>query len=250
MTSRVHRPPKRWSMYSGVRAQARAEVLMTLRRGESLLVALGIPVLLLVFFSYVDVLDVDVDFLVPGILALAVMSTAMVSLGIATGFERQYLVLKRLGTTPLGRPALLAAKAAAVLVVELLQVTVLVVFGLALGWSAEGDVVAAAAALLLGTAAFAGLGLLMAGTLKAEVTLAAANGLYLVLLLLGGMVVPLAKLPGPLRAVSRALPAGALSDAMHGALSAPGSVPGRAWLVLGMWAVLAPTAAALTFKWE
>ena len=237
-------------MYSGLRAQARAEVLMTLRRGESLLVALGIPVLLLVFFSYIDVLDVDVDFLVPGILALAVMSTAMVSLGIATGFERQYLVLKRLGTTPLGRPALLAAKAAAVLVVELLQLAVLVVFGLALGWSAEGNVVAAAAALLLGTAAFAGIGLLMAGTLKAEVTLAAANGLYLVLLLLGGMVVPLSKLPGPLRAVSRALPAGALADAMHGALSTAGTVPGRAWLVLAVWAVLAPTAAALTFKWE
>jgi ABC-2 type transport system permease protein len=90
----------------------------------------------------------------------------------------------------------------------------------------------------------------MAGTLKAEVTLAAANGLYLVLLLLGGMVVPLSKLPAPLRAVSRALPAGALSDAMHGALSAAGSVPGRAWLVLAVWAVLAPTAAALTFKWE
>lgn len=231
-------------------AQARAEILMTLRRGESLLVALGIPVLLLAFFSSVDVLDVDVDFLVPGILALAVMSTAMVSLGIATGFERQYLVLKRLATTPLGRPALLAAKAAAVLVVEALQVAVLVAVGLLLGWSPQGDGVLAGLALLLGTAAFAGIGLLMAGTLKAEVTLAAANGLYLVLLLLGGMVVPLADLPGPLRAVSRALPAAALSDAMHGALSATGSVPGRAWLVLAAWAVAAPTAAAITFKWE
>jgi ABC-2 type transport system permease protein len=250
MTSRVPVRRNPANRYSRVGAQARAEALMTLRRGESLLLALGIPVLLLAFFSSVDVLDVDIDFLVPGILALAVMSTAMVSLGIATGFERQYLVLKRLGTTPLGRPALLAAKAAAVLVVEVLQITVLVAVGVLLGWSPEGNVVLAAGALLLGTAAFAGLGLLMAGTLRAEATLAAANGLYLVLLLLGGMVVPLAELPGPLRAMARVLPAGALSDAVHGALSATAAVPGRAWVVLALWAVAAPLAAALTFKWE
>ncbi|HVF75847.1 MAG TPA: ABC transporter permease [Acidimicrobiales bacterium] len=229
-------------------AQARAEVLMTLRRGESVLLALGIPVVLLVFFSSVDVLDVDVDFVAPGILALAVMSTAMVSLGIATGFERQYLVLKRLGTTPLGRPALLAAKTAAVLAVEVVQVAVLVGVARLLGWAPGGEPLQAAAALLLGTVAFAGLGLLMAGSLKAEVTLAAANGLYLVLLLLGGMVVPLDKLPGPLQAASRVLPAGALSDAVHGAFGS--GVPGRAWLVLAVWAVLAPAAAAATFKWE
>ena len=229
-------------------AQARVEVGMTLRRGESVLLALGIPVLLLVFFSSVDVLDVDVEFMAPGILALAVMSTAMVSLGIATGFERQYLVLKRLGTTPLGRPALLAAKTASVLAVEVLQVVVLVAVATLLGWSPGGRPLLAAAALLLGTVAFAGLGLLMAGSLKAEVTLAAANGLYLMLLLLGGMVVPLDKLPGPLQAVSRGLPAGALSDAVHGAFGA--GVPGRAWVVLAAWAVLAPAAAAATFKWE
>ena len=239
-------------------AQARAEVLMTLRRGESLLLALGIPVMLLVFFSLVDVLplpvgvDEPVDFLAPGILALAVMSTAMVSLAIATGFERQYLVLKRLGSTPLDRPALLAAKTTAVVVVELVQVVVLVAVALALGWSMSGaSVLAAAAAVALATVAFAGVGLLMAGALPAMTTLAAANALYLVLLLLGGMVVPLSKLPDGLRAVARVLPAAALSDALHAALGAGGgSVPGRAWAVLAAWAVVAPVAAALTFRWE
>jgi ABC-2 type transport system permease protein len=99
------------------------------------------------------------------------------------------------------------------------------------------------------TVAFAGLGLLMAGTLRAEVTLAAANGLYLVLLLLGGMIVPLSKLPGGLRTAARGLPAGALSDALHAALAAD-PVPGRAWAVLLAWAVAAPTAAAILFRWE
>ena len=234
-------------------AQARAEVEMTLRRGDSLLLALGIPVLLLVFFSLVDVVPTGtrhpVDFLAPGILSLAVMSTAMVSLGIATGFERSYGVLKRLGTTPLGRPALLAAKTAAVLVVEVLQVAVLVPVAVGLGWRPGGDAGLAVAAALLGTVAFAGIGMLMAGTLRAEATLAGANGLYLVLLLLGGMVVPLARLPGALRAISRALPAAALSGAVSAGVGA-GHVSTHDWIVLAVWAVGAPAAAALTFRWE
>lgn len=240
-------------------AQTRAEVVMTLRRGESLLLALGIPVVLLVFFTAVSVLPKDpavkdeVTFLAPGILALAIMSTGMVSLGIATGFERSYGVLKRLGTTPLSRPALLAAKTSAIVVVEAIQVAVLLPVALALGWSppgGAGHVVAALVAIVAGTVAFCGLGLCMAGGLRAEVTLAAANGLYLVLLLLGGMVVPLAKLPGALRAVARALPSGALSDALHAALGTGGAVPARAWVVLVVWALAAPAAAAAVFRWE
>jgi ABC-2 type transport system permease protein len=238
-----------------LRVQTAAEVEMTLRRGESLLLALGIPVMLLVFFSTVDVLPTPqdtrdpVDFLAPGILALAVMSTAMVSLGIATGFERQYLVLKRLGTTPLGRPALLGAKTVSVLVIEVIQIAVLVPIALALGWDPNGELGLALAAVLLATIAFAGLGLLMAGTLRAEVTLAAANGLYLLLLLLGGMVIPLASLPAALREVARLLPAAALSDALRAALAGV-AVPDRAWAVLIAWAIAAPLAAAATFKWE
>ena len=236
-----------------VLAQTKVELALTLRRGESVLLSLGIPVMLLVFFSLVDVLptgtDDPVDFLAPGVLALAVMSTAMVGLGIATGFERQYGVLKRLGSTPLGRPALLAAKTLAILAVEVLQVVVLAGVALALGWRPAGSVVAFVPAMLLATVGFAGLGMLMAGRLRGEAVLAAANGLYLVLLLLGGMVIPLAELPGPLRAVSRALPAAALSDVLHAASNA-GAVPGRAWLVLAAWAVAAPLAAAATFRWE
>jgi len=234
-------------------AQTRVELSLTLRRGESVLLSLGIPVLLLVFFSVVDVLPTGtkdpIDFLAPGILALAVMSTAMVGLGIATGFERQYGVLKRLGSTPLGRGSLLAAKTLAILAVELFQVAVLVVVSLLLGWRPSGSAGAVIGAMVLATVAFAGLGLLMAGRLRGEAVLAAANGLYLVLLLMGGMVIPVTKLPGAMRAVARALPAAALSDVVHAATTA-GAVPGRAWAVLVVWAVAAPLAAAATFRWE
>jgi ABC-2 type transport system permease protein len=239
-------------------AQIRAEVFMTLRRGETLLLTVGIPVLFLVFFSSVHVISTPtakaVDFFVPGILALAVMSTAMVSLGIATGFERGYGVLKRLGTTPLGRPRLLAAKIATVVAIEIVQAAVLVPVGYLLGWHPGGGslpaVLSAVGVVLLATVAFAGIGLYLAGVLKAEVNLAAANGLYLVLLLLGGMVVPLTKLPGALGDVAKALPADALAAGLHAALGQGAAVPGVSWVVLAAWAVAAPLAAALSFRWE
>jgi ABC-2 type transport system permease protein len=239
-----------------LRTQSSAEVVMTLRRGESLLLAIGIPVVLLGFFSSVAVLPVPagtahrVDVLAPGILALAVMSTGMVSLGIATAFERSYGVLKRLGTTPLTRRDLLLAKTAGVLTVELLQVAVLAPIAVALGWRPEPKGIAlAVVAALLATAAFSGLGLLMAGTLRAEAVLALANGLYLILLLLGGMVIPLSELPRPLEVAARALPSAALADAFHASLSGA-SISAGSWLVLAIWALLTPVAAALTFRWE
>jgi ABC-2 type transport system permease protein len=184
------------------------------------------------------------------VLALAVMSTAMVSLGIATGFERRYGVLKRLGPTPLGRGALVLAKILTVVVLEAIQAAVLVAAAVALGWwSPTGWLVPAAGVMALGTVAFAGLGLLMAGRLRAEATLALANGLYLLLLLLGGMAFPLDRLPGALEALARALPAAALSECLRGVLTA-GRVPGGSLVVLVAWAAAAPLAAVRLFRWE
>ena len=232
-------------------AQLRLELALLVRNGESLLLTIGIPVLLLVFFGNVDVLPIDgepIDFLAPGVLALAVLSTALVNLAIGVGFEREHGVLKRLGATPLGRPRLLAAKTLAVLVVEGVQVAVLWPVALALGWDPEPEP-AFLAAVGLGTVACAGLGLCLAGSLKALVTLAAANALYLVLLLLSGMVIPLEELPGPVRSVARALPSGALAEAVRGTLSSA-ATPGRAWVVLAAWAVAAPVLATRLFRWE
>jgi ABC-2 type transport system permease protein len=245
---------------SALTAQFRAEVTMMATNGETIFLTLGIPVVFLLFFSGVHVLPTGtqhpVDFLVPGILALAVMSTAMTALGIGTGFERGYGVLKRLGTTPLGRPRLLAAKIMAIIGVELVQAAVLVSVGFALGWSPGGPgtagalVGAAVAAMVLGTVGFGGIGLLLAGTLKPLVNLAVVNGLFVVLLLLGGMLIPLGKLPAWLADVAKVLPASALADALHGSLGHGRTVTARDWIVLAVWAVAAPVAAGLTFRWE
>lgn len=235
--------------------QVRTEVQLVLRNGEQLLLTLGIPVLLLVFFSVVDVLptgtDDPIDFLAPGILALAVMSTAMVSLGIGTGFERTYKVLKRLGATPLGRGRLIGAKILSVVLVEVLQLAILVPVAYALGWSpTDPNWLLALAAIVLGTVAFAGIGLTLAGRLRGEINLAAQNGIYLVLLLLGGMVIPFGELPGPLRAVARVLPSGALADVLREALTQAGDRPGASWVVLAAWAVVSPLVARRLFRFE
>ena len=235
--------------------QARSEVSLVVRNGEQLLLTLVIPVLLLVFFSVVDVLpsgtQEPVDFLLPGIVALAVMSTSMVSLGIATGFERTYTVLKRLGATPLTRGELVSAKMLSVAAVEVLQLVILVPLGVLLGWqTGGGTAILALPAVLLGTAAFSGIGLTLAGTLRGEINLAAQNGLYLVLLLLGGMVIPMSSLPGPLRTVCEYLPSSALADVMRDSLTGAGNRPGLSWVVLAVWAVVAPVTAARTFRWH
>jgi ABC-2 type transport system permease protein len=230
-------------------AQLRVELILTLRRGESLLITLVVPVVLLVFFGVVAASPPD--FLVPGLLALAIMSTSMVSLGIATAYERYYGALKRLLGSPLPRLSLIAAKTLAVLVIEVIQVGLLVgIAWVMFGWRPTGSPAAALAAFLLGSVAFAGIGLLMAGTLRAEATLAVANGLYLVFLLLGGFVLPLDRLPEPLRLVARVLPAAALTDVTRAALSGSDQgVLGPLALLAG-WAVVAMGAAALTFRAE
>jgi len=236
--------------------QTRTELMLSLRNGEQLLVSIAIPLLLLVFFSSVEVLplpegvDDGVQFLTPGILALAVMSSAMVALGIGTGFERQYKVLKRLGSTPLGRPRWVGAKIAMVLCLLVIQVLVVAAAAFALGWNPGGSPLLAPLALLLGAAAFAGIGLLMAGTLRGTVTLALANGLYLVLLLLGGMIIPFDQMPGPIGTIGRLLPSGALSQILQACLREGAPAAGSSWIVLGVWAVGAPVAAARLFRWE
>ncbi|MBP8532448.1 ABC transporter permease [Streptomyces sp. MK37H] len=238
-----------------IRAQAALETRMLLRNGEQLLLTVVIPSLVLVLFSTVDIVDTaadgsTVDFLAPGVLALAVLSTAFTGQAIATGFERRYGVLKRLAVSPLPRWGLMAAKTCAVLVTELLQIVLLTAIALALGWSPHGDPLSVALLLILGTATFSGLGLLMAGTLKAEATLAAANLVFLLLLVAGGVIVSLDKFPGAVRSALELLPISALSGGLRDVLQDGAGMPWRDLGILAVWAVLGLGAAARFFRWE
>jgi len=231
---------------------AATELRLLLRNGEQLLLTIVIPTVLLVVLVHAPLADIPrprAAFLVPGVLALAVMSTAFTGQAIATGFERRYGVLRRLGATPLGRVGLLVGKTAAVLAIEVLQVALLVAVGLAVGWHPRGSVVAALGFVLLGTVAFSALGLLMAGTLRAEATLAAANLVYLLLLVVSGIAFPLTDFSPAVRQALRLLPSAALADGLRAALTHGAHVPGRPWLVLAVWAVAASAAAVRWFRW-
>ena len=235
-------------------SQLRQELTVMVRNGEQLLLLIGIPVLLLVFFSQTNVLPTDglvnIDFLMPGILSLAIMSTAMVSLGIATGFERSYGVLKRLGTTPLGTKRLVAAKVVATCCIEITQLLALVAVGLILGWNPSSiNLPSLLLALVLGTSCFAGLGLIMAGQLRAEINLAAQNGLYLVLLLLGGILIPNSELPKSIAWLAEVLPSSLLSELLRN-IFGNNELKISDLASLAIWAIGACLVAVFSFKWS
>jgi ABC-2 type transport system permease protein len=235
-------------------SQLRQELTVMARNGEQLLLLIGIPVLLLVFFSQTNVLPTDglanIDFLMPGILSLAIMSTAMVSLGIATGFERSYGVLKRLGTTPLGTKRLVAAKVVATCCIEITQLLALVAVGRILGWNPSSiNLPSLLLALVLGTSCFAGLGLIMAGRLRAEINLAAQNGLYLVLLLLGGILIPNSELPKSIAWLAEVLPSSLLSELLRN-IFGNNELKISDLASLAIWAIGACLVAVFSFKWS
>jgi ABC-2 type transport system permease protein len=221
-----------------------------------------VPIAVLAFFANLGIGPLGtgpsaVAALLPGTIAIAIIATSLVNLGIATGYERSYGVLKRLGGAPISRAGVIAAKIIAVLAIEIFQVVLLlVVAALVLGWQPPTNDLVRRAVLLavglgLGTFAFAGLGLFLAGRLRAEATLALANALFLAFLMLGGTILPLDHLPGPLAAVGAALPSSALTDVLRQVVSASaGGELLRPLLVLGAWAVAAPAVAARTFRWE
>jgi ABC-2 type transport system permease protein len=236
-----------------LRAQTIMELRMLRRNGEQVGLTLVAPLLLLLFFNLPLLYSLGgrrIDFVAPGIIALSVMSASFTGLAIGTGFERKYGVLKRLGATALPRGILILGKTSAVLLLEVLQVVLVAVVALALGWQPHGNPLSAALLVLLGTAALGGLGLLLAGCVRAEVTLAAANLAWLVLLFCGGIAVPLSKFPSGLADVLRFLPSAALSDGLHAVLQHGDGLPVRDLLTLLVWAALALPAAARWFRWE
>ncbi|WP_263120963.1 ABC transporter permease [Cellulomonas sp. RIT-PI-Y] len=239
-----------------VLAQGRFETLAVLRNGEQLLVTLIIPVVALIALGRSSFIDIGtggaarIDVVTPGVLGLAVMAGSMTSQAIATAFDRRNGVLRLLATTPLGRGGLLAGKAVAVLAVAAVQVIAVGVVALVLGWRPDpAGIAPALLALLLGVAAFTALALLLAGTLRAEAVLAAANLLLVLLAVVGGVVLPVSDLPGWWADVAVRLPPGALGEALRTAL-VDGGFPAVHLLVLAGWTVLLGAGVRRWFRWS
>ncbi|MBA2473825.1 MAG: multidrug ABC transporter permease [Pseudonocardiales bacterium] len=231
--------------------QARTEFVLTLRNGEQVLLTLLIPLGILVGFTLLNVVPLPnprVDNVTPRVLALAVMSTAFTGQAIALGFDRRYGVLKRLAATALPRWSLVAGRMLAVLGVVLVQLVVLGSVAAALKWHPRAAGLAPAVLLILaGTAAFGALGVLLGGALRAEVVLAVANMVWLLLVVAGGIVLSIHTLPGPLSTIAAALPSGALAEGLHAAL-VEGTTPWSALGVLLIWATGAGLLATRTLR--
>ncbi len=234
-----------------VLAHAALELKLMLRSGESLLVTFGVPLGLLIFFGTTDVLPINgdpLDYLVPGVVAIAILSTGFVAQAIQTGFERKYGVLKRLGASPLTRPQFITGKAASVAVVVVVQVSILLGTAMLLGWRpVDGHALPLLGAVLLGAFTFTALGLALAGAFRAELVLAGSNAVYLVMVALSDLVF---QLPDAMAGVVRFTPSGALGILLRYALTGAGESPIGAAVVVGAWGLAAVVFAARTFRWE
>ncbi|HEY0000742.1 MAG TPA: ABC transporter permease [Actinoplanes sp.] len=244
--------PGRAPMRSVLRSQIRMELTLTVRRGEAVVLAMGVPLLVLLGAGLTEATNVPggdrLAFVVPGVLALTVLSTAFTGQAITTGYERSYGVLKRLGASPLTRPGLLFAKTTAILGLIVLQLLVLALVGIAVGWRPHPDqLLAAAGVTVLATAAYSGLALLLASVLRPETTTAAATLIYVLMLAAGGIMFAAPDLG---TAGWFVLPLAAHAEALRDTLSRDTPVPGAIWLSLSLWAGSCVTAAARAFKWE
>lgn len=242
-----------------IAAQAGYETRAMLRNGEQLLLLIILPVMALFALTWTDLLDgflpagaQRIDLAVPGVLALCVISNAFSGQGIQTGFDRRYGVLRQLSTTPLGRFGLIAGKSAAVLAVLAVQTILISAVALLLGWRPEpGRLAAALAVLVLGAAVFTGLGMLVAGTLRAEATLAVVNLLWVLLAAAGGTLAPSSALPGVLGWAVAALPSAALGESLRLILLGAGQGPLVLHLAILLgWGLIGWPAAVRFFRWS
>ncbi len=253
-----------------LRAQTIAELKLTLTRGESILLSLGIPVVALIVFSKFHVLNTGtsapVAFLTPGIIALAIMSSALVNLSIATGFERYYGILKRLGTTPLGRARLVSAKVLSLVVLEIIQTLVLILVAHTMGWHPHhivsktgvssiglSQISQVVLAVIVATVGFAGFGMFIAGNMSAFLILGFSNLLWFVLMMMSGIFFPLTKLPHLLVHIVELLPSTALGEILHSNLGGSITTYSDAlepWTVMIVWALAGLFLASRFFRWE
>ncbi|OLF15517.1 ABC transporter permease [Actinophytocola xanthii] len=234
-----------------LRHQTALEIRLILRRGETLVLNVLVPLAALLGVGLTDVIRLPEEdrlgFVVPGVIGLAVMSTAFTGQAINTGYERAYGVLKLLGGSALRRSGVLVAKTAAVLAVIALQVALLVSVGVALGWRPQLSMLAPALALvLLATALFSSFGLLLAGTLPAQATAGAATLVYLVLLVTGGVMFPV---PGADR-VGAVLPLSALTDGLRATLTHGVAPAALNWIGLACVGMVGVLGTVRWFRWE
>lgn len=241
------------SAFRMIYQHAKFDFGLTLRNGEQILLTLIIPLAAMIGLYFVPGIDLGTEdrikVLVPGTIALAILATAFASQAISTGFDRRYGVIKLLGTTPLSRGRLLLSRILAILAVETVQIILILIVGFALGWRATGNPLYSTFFVILGTASLTALALALAGILRAEATLAVANAVFLLLMFVGGVMIPLTSAPAWMASVASVLPSGALGEGLRLAMG-QGSFSAGYVVVLVIWGIVGSALTIKFFKWE
>ena len=230
-----------------VRAHASWELRLLLRNGEQLLLMFVIPAALLIALRIMRGNAIDEQ--VPTVLTVSLIATCFTSLAIGTGFERRAGALKFLATPPLSRLELLLGKALATGALAALSFAGLALAAAVMGWRPDVDWLGLVAFVFLGGGAFAALAVLLAGALRAEAVLALANGIFVLLIVFGGVVFAAADMPPAIGTVVGLLPSAALADGLNVALTG-GTLPVGALLVLLAWGTAGAVLARRTFTWD
>lgn len=195
-----------------------------------------------------------IDFLLPGLIALNLMGSALWGVGYAVVQERKGKLLRRFAVTPLRRSDFLLSFILSRLVFLVAEVTALVGFGaLAFDVTVEGGVLDLAAICLLGGLSFTGVAVLTASrTDSVEVASGLMNFVMLPMWILSGTFFSYERFPEALHPVLQALPLTALNDALRAVMNEGRGLgallPELA--VLAAWGLVCFAVALKIFRWR
>jgi ABC-2 type transport system permease protein len=195
-----------------------------------------------------------IDWLIPGLVGLGIMSTSMWGIGFSVAQSRMRKVLKLLVATPMSRRDYLGAQMLARLVFLAPEVAAPVTFGaFVLNMPMRGSIAALVVVSVVGALAFGALGLLVASRAR---TFEAISGLMnlsmLPMWVLSGVFFSAANFPESVQPVIQALPLTALNDALRAVIlegSTLGAVQAELWTLL-MWGIVSFAVALRIFRWR
>lgn len=194
-----------------------------------------------------------IDFLLPGLLGMNLMSGGVWGVGWALVLMRTRKLLKRFAATPMRRSDLLLSFMLFRIVISLVEALFLVLFGIvAFQLAPRGSFGALTALVVLSALAFAGIGLLIAS--RAQNSQSAAGLMNLVTLpmfLLSGVFFSAGNFPDWMQPLVKALPLTALNDGLRAVMldARPLSALGVELAVLGAWGIGSFLVALKVFRW-
>jgi ABC-2 type transport system permease protein len=195
-----------------------------------------------------------IDWLIPGLVGLGIMSTSMWGIGFSVAQSRMRKVLKLLVATPMRRRDYLSAQMLARLTFLAPEVAVPITFGvLVLNMPMRGSITALVVVSVIGALAFGAFGLFVASRARTfEAISGLMNASMLPMWLVSGVFFSSANFPASIQPVIQALPLTALNDALRAVIlegSTLGATQAELWILSG-WGIVSFAVALRLFRWR